>query len=658
MAPSTPVMTDPMPATPPTEPRPPSAGGDGGAPKPWRTEGLPKAPKEKKPRWSLFALAAVGYAIVFAILTVQDRLSAPQQVPYTEFRQQVVGRNVAEVFSRGDSIQGVLKKAVPVPGETGTTYERFTTERPTFANDDLLGELTEGGAAVRATPLVQERGILANLLISVAPFLLLIGFYVWMFRRQQSMMGGGGLLGGTPRKPVDRDQIRVTFDDVAGIDEVEGEINEIVDFLRDPGKYRKLGARAPKGVLLAGAPGTGKTLLARATAGEANVPFFSASASEFIEMIVGVGASRVRELFAEARKVAPAIIFIDEIDTIGRARGGARAFGGHDEREQTLNQILTEMDGFSGTEGVVVLAATNRADVLDPALLRPGRFDRQIVVHAPDQKGRLAILQVHTRKVPLAPGVDLEQLAASTPGMTGADLANLVNEAALLAARLNQDSVSQKALMDALEKVQLGTARSVVIPEAERRRTAYHEAGHALLGMLQPGADPVRKVSIVPRGRALGVKLSTPDTDRYGYDANYLRGRIVGALGGMAAEQEVYGVITSGAESDLEHVTRVARSMVGRWGMSDRVGPLSVLPSEGDPRMMGVSETLLNTVDDEVRRITEECYADARRLLREHRAQLDALVDALMAKESLDEAEIYAVAGIARTSHAHVTTPA
>ena len=401
------------------------------------------------------------------------------------------------------------------------------------------------------------------------------------------------------------------------------------------------------------APGTGKTLLARATAGEANVPFFSASASEFIEMIVGVGASRVRELFAEARKVAPAIIFIDEIDTIGRARGGARAFGGHDEREQTLNQILTEMDGFSGTEGVVVLAATNRADVLDPALLRPGRFDRQIVVHAPDQKGRRAILQVHTRKVPLAPGVDLEQLAASTPGMTGADLANLVNEAALLAARLNQDTVSQKALMDALEKVQLGTARSVVIPEAERRRTAYHEAGHALLGMLQPGADPVRKVSIVPRGRALGVTLSTPDTDRYGYDANYLRGRIVGALGGMAAEQEVYGVITSGAESDLEHVTRVARSMVGRWGMSDRVGPLSVLPSEGDPRMMGVSETLLNTVDDEVRRITEECYAEARRLLRDHRAQLDALVEALMAKESLDEAEIYAVAGIARTTHAH-----
>jgi cell division protease FtsH len=636
-------MSDTQSTTPSSEPRPPQAQPDQPPARPWRTEGLPPASaKPNRPRWSMLALAALGYAIVFAILTFQDRLSAPEPVPYTAFKEQVTARNVSEVFARGDSIQGVLRKGVPVPADGGRTYDRFTTERPTFASDDLLSELTAGGAAVRATPLVQERGILTNLVISVAPFLLLIGFYLWMFRRQASMMGGGGLLGGTPRKPVDRETIRVTFEDVAGIDEVEGEINEIVDFLKDPGKYRRLGARAPKGVLLAGAPGTGKTLLARATAGEANVPFFSASASEFIEMIVGVGASRVRELFAEARKVAPAIIFIDEIDTIGRARGGARAFGGHDEREQTLNQILTEMDAFSGHEGVVVLAATNRADVLDPALLRPGRFDRQIMVHAPDQKGRIAILHVHTRKVPLGPDVNLERLAASTPGMTGADLANLVNEAALLA-------VSQRDLTDALEKVQLGTARNVVIPEAERRRTACHEAGHALLGMLQPGADPVRKVSIVPRGRALGVTLSTPDADRYGYDANYLRGRIVGALGGMAAEQEVFGVITSGAESDLEHVTRIARSMVGRWGMSERVGPLSVLPTEGDPRMFGVSDTLLNTVDDEVRRITEECYAEARRLVREHRAQLDAIVAQLLVKESLDEIEIYAAAGITRT---------
>ena len=599
------------------------------------------------------AVWVVGYLVLFGILTLQDRLAGPQPVPYTDFKTQVTDKNVAELFARGDSIEGQLKKAVAIPGQQDRTYQQFTTERPTFASDDLLTELTAGGASVRATPLVQQRGFLTNLLISFAPLLLLVGFYIWMFKRQQGAMAGG-LLGAGKQKRVDPETVRVTFDDVAGIDEVEAEINEVVDFLKDPEKYRRLGARAPKGVLLAGAPGTGKTLLARATAGEAKVPFFSASASEFIEMIVGVGASRVRELFSDARKVAPAIIFIDEIDTIGRARGGARAFGGHDEREQTLNQILTEMDGFSGHEGVVVLAATNRPDVLDPALIRPGRFDRQIIIHPPDHKGRVEILKVHTRKVPLAKDVNLEQVAASTTGMTGADLANLVNEAALLAARRIRDSVSQRDLTDALEKVQLGTARNVVIPEEQRRRTAYHEAGHALLGMLQPGADPVRKVSIIPRGRALGVTLSTPESDRYGYDANYLRGRIIGALGGMASEQEVFDIVTTGSESDLETVTRIARSMVGRWGMSERIGTLSVLPAEGDPRMAGISDGLLDAVDEEVRRITDECYAEARRLLRENRAKLDAIVTQLLAHESLDEAEIYAAAGIA---HPAVTPP-
>jgi cell division protease FtsH len=593
--------------------------------------------------------------VLFGILTVQDRLAGPQPVTYTEFKTQVANNNVGELFARGDSIEGQLKKAVPLPGQPDRTYQQFTTERPTFASDNLLAELTQGGATVRATPLAQQRGFLTNLLISFAPILLLVGFYVWMFRRQQGAMAGG-LLGGGKQRRVDPETVRVTFDDVAGIDEVEAEINEIVDFLKNPDKYRRLGARAPKGVLLAGAPGTGKTLLARATAGEAKVPFFSASASEFIEMIVGVGASRVRELFAEARKVAPAIIFIDEIDTIGRARGGARAFGGHDEREQTLNQILTEMDGFSGHEGVVVLAATNRPDVLDPALLRPGRFDRQVIIHPPDHSGRVEILKVHTRKVPLAKDVDLAQLASATPGMTGADLANLVNEAALLAARREQDVVHQRDLTDALEKVQLGTARNVVIPEEERRRTAYHEAGHALIGMLQPGADPVRKVSIIPRGRSLGVTVSTPEADRYGYDANYLRGRIIGALGGMAAEQEVFNIVTTGAENDLEMVTRIARSMVGRWGMSERIGTLSVLPAEGDPRMAGISDGLLDAVDEEVRRITDECYAEAQRLLRANRDKLDAIVVQLLARESLDEPEIYAAAGIARP--AVTSTPA
>ena len=639
-------------------PRPPESSGsppERAPSRPWRTEGLPKgeAP-QRRPRWYTLAAWLAGYLVLFGVLTVQDRLSGPQVIPYTEFKTQVGGRNVGELFARGNTIEGQLKKAVPRSDDADRTYQQFTTERPTFANDDLLKELSDGGATVRATPLVQQRGFLTNLLISFAPILLLVGFYLWMFKRQQGALGG--ILGGR-QKRVDPQTVRVTFEDVAGIDEVEAEINEVVDFLKEPGKYRRLGARAPKGVLLAGPPGTGKTLLARATAGEAKVPFFSASASEFIEMIVGVGASRVRELFAEARKVAPAIIFIDEIDTIGRTRGGARAVGGHDEREQTLNQILTEMDGFTGSEGVVVLAATNRPDVLDPALLRPGRFDRIIMVHPPDHKGRAEILRVHTRKVPLASDVDLDQIAASTPGMTGADLANLVNEAALLAARRGEDAVTQRDFSDALEKVQLGTARNVVIPEEERRRTAYHEAGHALLGMLQPGADPVRKVSIIPRGRALGVTLSTPETDRYGYDANYLRGKIIGALGGMAAEQEVFNSVTTGAESDLEAVTRIARAMVGRWGMSARIGPLSVLPAEGDPRMAGVSDALLDAVDEEVRRITDECYDEARRLIREHRDKLDRIVAALLEHESLNEPEIYAAASIPRPAVTPPPTP-
>jgi len=404
----------------------------------------------------------LAYLLLFGALQVQDRLSGPHAVAYTEFQRQVTAKNVTEVFARGDSIEGQLKNPAPLPSDKAHTYRQFTTERPTFAKDDLLAELAASGATVRATPVVQQRGFLMNLLVSLAPILLLVAFWTWMFRRQQGALGGGLL--GKRQNRVDPETVRVTFEDVAGIDEVEAEINEIVDFLKNPEKYRRLGARVPKGVLLAGAPGTGKTLLARATAGEAKVPFFSASASEFIEMIVGVGASRVRELFAEARKVAPAIIFIDEIDTIGRSRGGARSVGGHDEREQTLNQILTEMDGFSGSEGVVVLAATNRPDVLDPALLRPGRFDRQIMVHPPDHKGRVEILKVHARKVPLASDVDLEALASATPGMTGADLANLVNEAALLAARRQRDAVHQSELFDSLEKVQLGTARNVVIP--------------------------------------------------------------------------------------------------------------------------------------------------------------------------------------------------
>jgi cell division protease FtsH len=500
---------------------------------------------------------------------------------------------------------------------------------------------------------VQQRSFLSNLLLSLVPIVFLVLLWIFFARRLRAGFGGpGGMLHRkAPPKPVELQPgaQRTTFADVAGIDEVEGELNDVVDFLKNPDAYRRMGAKMPRGVLLAGAPGTGKTLLARAVAGEAGVPFFSASASEFIEMIVGVGASRVRELFAEARKVAPSIIFIDEIDTIGRARAGGSAMGGHDEREQTLNQILTEMDGFSGFEGVIVIAATNRADILDPALTRPGRFDRIVNVAPPDRRGREAILRIHTRDIPLSPEVDLAQVARTTPGMTGADLANLANEAALLAVKRKQDEVAPTDLSEALEKVQLGAERSLVMPYEERRRTAYHESGHALLGMLQPGADPVRKITIVPRGRALGVTLSTPDTDRYSYTEEYLRGRIIGALGGMAAEHVVYGVITTGSENDLEQVTNLARGMVARWGMSDRVGRLSALPNDAQQAYgLAAAPATLDSIDHEMRRIVDECYEEACQKLRDHRDQLNALAEALLANETLEEAQAYRIAGVTR----------
>ncbi|WP_336250556.1 ATP-dependent zinc metalloprotease FtsH [Stomatohabitans albus] len=645
-----------------------SGGQKSGQPaRPWKTEGLPKnsdGDKEPSNWWRLARIVLIGYAIVFLALSFFPFQGTPQTIPYPEFTQQVSDGNVKKVFTRGDSIQGELIKPVDVPkadpteangalslwGTKQTTYTQFETERPSFAQDDLLALLKNKGVEVRSTPIIQQRSLLTNILLSFGPILLLVGLYFWMLRRSTRMMGG--MFGGKDKKkPVDPETVRVTFEDVAGIDEVEDEISEIVDYLKNPSKYEQLGARAPKGVLLSGAPGTGKTLLARATAGEAGVPYFSSSGSEFIEMIVGVGAQRVRELFNEARKVAPSIIFIDEIDTIGRRRGGSRSIGGHDEREQTLNQVLTEMDGFEDSSGVVVIAATNRPDVLDPALLRPGRFDRTITVHAPDKDGRRQILDVHTRKVPLETSVDLDAIAASTPGMTGAELSNLVNEAALIAAKQNAKQVSQRNLMDALEKVQLGAARKVIMPEDERQRTAWHEAGHALLGMLQPGADPVRKVSIIPRGRALGVTFSAPEGDRYGYDRDYLLGRIVGALGGMAAEHIIFNVVTTGAASDLKTATGIARSMVGRWGMSEAVGPVQVLDDELDPRTMGISEQQLNLVDDEVRTIIEECYARAISLLTEHRDKLQGIVDELLVHETLDEPDIYKAAGIDLEAH-------
>ncbi|MGW2653247.1 ATP-dependent zinc metalloprotease FtsH [Streptomyces sp. NPDC001478] len=624
---------------------------------PWRSEGAPPPPSSgrKMPGgWGGLLLTALAVYVIANLVLSFFNGDEERTIAYTEFSKQVTSGNVSKIYSKGDAIQGQLKKKAKAPG-TDDTYTKFVTQRPAFADDNLWAELVKDDVTVTAEPVVKERSFLANLLISLAPMLLLVLLWVFIARRMaRGGMGGG--MGGfgrkAPPKPVELEGAkRTTFKDVAGIDEVEGELNDVVDFLKNPDAYRKMGARMPGGVLLAGPPGTGKTLLARAVAGEAGVPFFSASASEFIEMIVGVGAGRVRELFAEARKVAPAIVFIDEIDTIGRARGGGSGMGGHDEREQTLNQILTEMDGFSGSEGVVVLAATNRADVLDPALTRPGRFDRIVQVSPPDRSGREAILEIHTRRIPMAGDVDLAQVARTTPGMTGADLSNLANEAALLAVKRGQSQVDAADFSDALEKVQLGAERALVMSDEERRRTAFHESGHALLGMLQPGADPVRKVTIVPRGRALGVTLSTPDADKYAYTEEYLRGRIIGALGGMAAEQVVFGVITTGAESDLEQVTQMARGMVGRWGMSERVGRLTAIPGDAQQAYgLSAAPATLDAVDGEMRRIVDECYAEACRLLRENRDRLDALASALLASETLDEAEAYRAAGITRLS--------
>ncbi|WP_328886853.1 ATP-dependent zinc metalloprotease FtsH [Streptomyces sp. NBC_00316] len=623
---------------------------------PWRSEGAPPPPPPRRKMaggWGGLLLTALAvYLITNLVLSFFNGRDEPT-IAYTEFSKQVTAGNVSKIYSKGDAIQGQLKKEAKIPGGDDK-YTKFVTQRPAFADDNLWAELVKEDVTVTAQPVVQQRSFLANLLISLAPMLLLVLLWVFIARRMSGGLGGGALGRKAPPKPVELEGgKRTTFEDVAGIDEVEGELNDVVDFLKNPQEYRKMGARMPGGVLLAGPPGTGKTLLARAVAGEAGVPFFSASASEFIEMIVGVGASRVRELFAEARKVAPAIVFIDEIDTIGRARGGGSGVGGHDEREQTLNQILTEMDGFSGSEGVVVLAATNRADVLDPALTRPGRFDRIVQVSPPDRGGREAILKIHTRQIPLSEDVSLGQVARTTPGMTGADLANLANEAALLAVKRKKSEVDQAELSDALEKVQLGAERPLVMPEEERRRTAYHESGHALLGMLQPGADPVRKVTIVPRGRALGVTLSTPEADKYAYTEEYLRGRIIGALGGMAAEHLVYGVVTTGSESDLEQVTALARGMVGRWGMSERVGRLTAIPGDAQQAYgLSAAPATLDAVDHEMRRIVDECYIEAQRLLREHRDQLDALAAALLQNETLDEEAAYRAAGVARlTKH-------
>jgi cell division protease FtsH len=629
---------------------------------PWRVEGArgdggqgPQRSRLFGPRFWLLLLGLLVLNWLLSMLLV--RPPERPEVPYTLFRAQVEAGNVTSVTGIEDAIDGQFRNPVRVPVD-GQEQEvtRFSTRRPEFAaNDNLWQLLTEKNVQVSAEP-PPGPSLLERILLGFGPTLLLVGLFVLLARRATAGAGAAGL-GGFGRSRARRYEPetgrRTTFADVAGIDEVEDEVAEIVDFLRNPDRYRKLGAVVPKGVLLAGPPGTGKTLLARAVAGEAEVPFYFVSASEFIEFIVGVGASRVRDLFDTAKSNAPAIIFIDELDSIGRTRGGSLSVGGHDEREQTLNQILTEMDGFTGTEHVIVLAATNRPEILDPALLRPGRFDRRLTISPPDQAGRRQILEVHVRPISLADDVDLDAVASATPGMVGADLANLVNEAALTAARRNHTQVQQADFSDALERIVLGSERRIVLSAEDRRRTAYHEAGHALLGMLTPGADPVRKISIVPRGHALGVTFQSPDADRYSYSASYLRGRIAGALAGRAAEELVYGEVTTGAENDLEQATNVAKQMVGRWGMSDKVGMLSVLPDprREQPLSLGgdgtsPSPATKELVETEARRILDQGHDQALETLQANRQRLDALVEALLRTETLDAADAYRAAGV------------
>jgi cell division protease FtsH len=634
-------------------------------------------PPRKMWLWFIAALF-LNFLLVRFLMPSPD---APLTVPYTLFREEVGKGNVESIFSRGETLTGRFRSAVTYPppdtsaasggqkappGERAAaqrrepkTATRFTTTLPAFVDPGLEAFLIEHKVEISAEPIEEGGSPWATLLFGFGPALLFIGFYVWMFRRAAQQGGGlmgGGLMGIGKSKARRYDQekeTKVTFDDVAGIDEAENELVEIVDFLKDPPKYTRLGGTAPKGVLLVGAPGTGKTLLARAVAGEAGVPFFSMSAAEFVEMIVGVGAARVRDLFKQAREHAPAIIFIDELDAIGRARGQI-SIGGSSEQEQTLNQILTEMDGFSSREGIIVLAATNQPDVLDKALLRPGRFDRRVVVNLPDRTGREAIMKVHTRRVPLASDVSLPDLAAVTPGLSGADIRNLVNEAALLAARRAQNEVHHKDFLDALEKIVLGPERPLLLSRADKERIAFHEGGHTILGLVVPGADPVNRVSIVPRGQALGVTYQRPESDRYNYPEGYLRARIIGMLGGRAAEEIVYGTKTTGAENDIEQATNLARRMVTRWGMSERVGLVQLAPRE-NPYLGGAggyqgerpfSEATAEAVDEEVCRIISESHDEARRLLGEHRKQLDALAQALLARETLNEQEILEVTGL------------
>lgn len=573
--------------------------------------------------------------IAMVMVTVFKNLSptaSDNELGYSEFVQAVQQDSVKSIEIEGLEIRGLM--------QDGTS---FKTVRPYIEDPDLINDLLKHNVSVQGVE-PKQQSIWMQLLVASFPILIILAVFMFFMRQMQGGAGGGRggpmAFGKSKARLMAEDQIKTTFADVAGCDEAKEDVQELVDFLRDPGKYQRLGGKIPRGVLLVGPPGTGKTLLAKAVAGEAKVPFFSISGSDFVEMFVGVGASRVRDMFETAKKHAPCIIFIDEIDAVGRHRGSGMG-GGHDEREQTLNQLLVEMDGFEGNDGVIVVAATNRADVLDTALLRPGRFDRQVYVGLPDIKGREQILKVHMRKVPLADDVKANVLARGTPGFSGAELANLVNEAALFAARASKRLVSMAEFEKARDKIMMGAERkSMVMSEKEKINTAYHEAGHAIVGWFMPEHDPIHKVTIIPRGRALGVTMYLPEEDKISESKRYLIGRICSAYGGRIAEEMTLGAdgVTTGAMSDIEHATRLVRAMVTRWGLSDKLGPL--LYGENQIGKDEFSSATGELIDAEMRRIIDECYSRARQILEEHVDILHAMKDALIEYETLDASQI------------------
>lgn len=586
-----------------------------------------------------------------------NRLDAGTTITYSLFREQVEAGNVARVTVSGEEISGEFEAPVPLPpaeeaaGGGEETASAFTTYLPSFGDDELFSLLRAENVEVETTP--EQSITIWAVLINLMPFFLLLGLGYFFIRRMQSQGQNVLSMGQSRARLYNRENGRVTFDDVAGNRGVKRELEEIIEFLKEPDKFQRLGGEIPKGVLLVGPPGTGKTLLARAVAGEAHVPFFSITGSDFMEMFVGVGASRVRDLFKEAKKTAPSIIFIDELDSIGRRRGAGLG-GGHDEREQTLNQMLSELDGFEPNESVIVMAATNRPDILDPALLRPGRFDRRITVDLPTLTDRAEILKIHARDKPLAEEADLEALARGTPGFSGADLENILNEAALLAARKGKDAIEEEDIEAARDKVLLGLEReSLILTDREMEMLAYHEAGHAVVAAVLPQADPIHKVTIVPRGRAMGVTQQLPERDRYIYPREYMLDRLAVMMGGRAAEELVFETYTSGAENDLKQATRLARKMVLDWGMSPRLGHVA-LGGRRDQVFLGeeiaqrreYSETTARLVDEEIKEILDEAFQRAKGTLEEHRDAMDRLVDALLEKEEIPGPEVLRLLGL------------